>query len=83
MFEELHRCFIAPDKCPNANVSFHLYTRQLESRPYRLDAGNPASISNAPFVDGRPFILLLHGYTGHKDFSPNIEIRPGSHWSTL
>lgn len=35
------------------------------------------NVLKAPFVKGRPVILLLHGYTGHKDYSPNTEIRPG------
>lgn len=38
---------------------------------------DPDKVKEAPFVNGRPLILLLHGYTGHKDFSPNTEIRPG------
>lgn len=34
------------------------------------------TIMDANYVKKRPFIVLLHGYTGHKDFSPNTEIRP-------
>lgn len=35
-----------------------------------------SGILNANYAQGRPFIVLLHGYTGHKDYSPNTEIRP-------
>lgn len=37
------------------------------------------TIANAKFVSGKPLVILIHGYTGHKDFSPNTEIRPGNH----
>lgn len=97
-FDNLHRCHIARNECPNANVTFYLYTRlevvygicilsyssnhssnsarQLAARPHRLDVANNATIIAAPFVPNRPIIILLHGYTGHRDFSPNAEIRP-------
>lgn len=42
------------------------------------------TIDRAPFVLGRPIVVLIHGYTGHRDYSPNTEIRPGyisSNWS--
>lgn len=35
------------------------------------------SIESAPWVKDAPIKILIHGYTGHKDFSPNTEIRPG------
>lgn len=34
------------------------------------------TITEANFIRDRPFIILIHGYTGHHDFSPNTEIRP-------
>ncbi|XP_059046364.1 lipase member H-A-like [Achroia grisella] len=34
------------------------------------------SLESAPWVKGAPVKILSHGYTGHKDFSPNTEIRP-------
>lgn len=46
--------------------------------PHRLDVADMSTIQEAPFAAGRPFVMLLHGYTGHRDFSPNTEIRPGN-----
>lgn len=106
-FDNLHRCFIVPDRCPNDNVTFYLYTRygrhinrkpcidngsealdppppflrQLSNQPHRLDVGNVATIQSAPLAVNRPIVVLLHGYTGHRDFSPNTEIRPGNWFS--
>lgn len=33
-------------------------------------------IKGANYVQGRPFVVLIHGYTGHKDYSPSTHIRP-------
>lgn len=51
--------------------------RAIDNSPYLLDLGNEQSLKDAPFVEGRPVKILIHGYTGHRDFSPNTEIRPG------
>lgn len=37
---------------------------------------NEQTITSANYAQGRPFVVLLHGYTGHKDYSPNSHIRP-------
>ncbi|KFB48158.1 AGAP007991-PA-like protein [Anopheles sinensis] len=37
---------------------------------------NPDTIMNANFARGRPLIVLIHGYTGHRDYAPNPTIRP-------
>ena len=34
------------------------------------------TITSAKFIRDRPLIFLIHGYTGHKDFEPNVSIRP-------
>lgn len=34
------------------------------------------TVTSANYAQGRPFVVLLHGYTGHKDYSPNSHIRP-------
>lgn len=34
------------------------------------------TVNSAPYAKGRPFLVLIHGYTGHKDFSPNSHLRP-------
>lgn len=37
---------------------------------------DPQAVNSANYAKGRPFIVLIHGYTGHKDYSPNSHIRP-------
>lgn len=75
---EMHRCQISTDTCPNPNISFFLYTRQQQQFPHQLDLRSNETIDFAPFVRGRPIVVLIHGYTGHRDYSPNTEIRPGN-----
>lgn len=72
----LRRCFFTPRHCPNQNITFHLYTRDTQSSPTILDMNNPQAILRAKFALSRPLIVLIHGYTGNKDFAPNRQIRP-------
>ncbi|XP_059491254.1 pancreatic triacylglycerol lipase-like [Neocloeon triangulifer] len=72
---DLRDCFTTDLECPNENVTFHLYTRSNPETPYDLKLDDK-SIRNAPFVKDRPIKILIHGFTGNKDFSPNTEIRP-------
>lgn len=53
------------------------FCRSTQQNPTQLNMAKSKDILNAPFVKGRPLIILFHGYTGHKDYSPNTEIRPG------
>ncbi|KAJ8721489.1 hypothetical protein PYW07_002264 [Mythimna separata] len=69
-------CIAPPMECPNENVTFWLYTRQNEDEPHQVLAMDQESIKSAPWVQDAPIKILIHGYTGHKDFSPNTEIRP-------
>lgn len=71
-----NQCFTTIRECPNENVTFHLYTRDTQSQPVQLDMNQPSSILKAKFADGRPLVILFHGYTGDKDFAPNRQIRP-------
>lgn len=75
-FEDFLKCYIAEDKCPNSNVTFHLYTRETANNPTQLDMANGQTVTTAVLGKSKRVFVLLHGYTGHKDFSPNIEIRP-------
>lgn len=70
------RCFYIPAQCPNKDVTFHLYTRAKQSEPVQLNMIQPDSILQANFVKDRPLIILIHGYSGHKDYAPNNLIRP-------
>jgi pimeloyl-ACP methyl ester carboxylesterase len=62
--------------CPNKNVTFFLYTRDTQNKPVQLNVNKPKSILKAKYAKGRPLIVLIHGFTGHKDYSPNTQIRP-------
>ncbi|VVC37247.1 Lipase/vitellogenin,Triacylglycerol lipase family,Lipase, N-terminal,Alpha/Beta hydrolase fold [Cinara cedri] len=73
-FSTFESCIEPPSRCPNPNITFYLYTRNVEA--YVLDFTKPESFLEAPFVLHAPIKLLIHGYTGHKDYSPNTELRP-------
>lgn len=70
------RCFFTEPQCPNQDVTFFLYTRDHQNEPVHLDMNIPETISNADFAKNRPLVVLIHGFTGHRDFSPNTQIRP-------
>jgi pimeloyl-ACP methyl ester carboxylesterase len=70
------KCFYADHECPNVDVSFFLYTRETQNDPTVLNIANPETSFKAKFVINRPLVVLIHGYTGDKDFAPNKQIRP-------
>ncbi|XP_046962859.1 lipase member H-A-like [Vanessa cardui] len=74
LFDDI--CVSPPLICPNENVSFWLYTRANKDNPHELKVSDTNSIASAPWVKNSPIKVLIHGYTGHRDFSPNTEIRP-------
>ncbi|EAA12397.4 AGAP007991-PA, partial [Anopheles gambiae str. PEST] len=49
---------------------------ETQNNPTQLDMFNPESVTSANFIKGRPLIVLIHGYTGHRDYAPNPTIRP-------
>lgn len=53
------------------------FIRENNNNPVELKAMKSESLKTAPWVKGAPIKILIHGYTGHKNFSPNTEIRPG------
>ncbi|XP_045495126.1 lipase member H-A-like [Colias croceus] len=67
-------CVLPSLICPNENITFWLYTRQNAHAPVEIKAKD--LIDSTPWVKGAPIKILIHGYTGHKDFAPNTEIRP-------
>ncbi|GBP49664.1 Pancreatic lipase-related protein 3 [Eumeta japonica] len=69
-------CVTPPMECPNINITFWLYTRSTQDTPHELKALDTETITSASWVKDAPVKILIHGYTGHKDFSPNTEIRP-------
>ncbi|KAL4715542.1 hypothetical protein ACJJTC_009168 [Scirpophaga incertulas] len=73
---DFSECVSPPMECPNVNITFWLYTRANKDNPHQLFANDASSIKSAPWVKDAPIKILIHGYTGWKDFSPNTEIRP-------
>ncbi|XP_036224293.2 endothelial lipase [Bactrocera oleae] len=67
------KCFVAKSECPNENVTFWLYTNATSNAPVQLD---PLKLQKTDFPVRRPVKILIHGYTGHRDFAPNTFIRP-------
>ncbi|XP_037958802.1 inactive pancreatic lipase-related protein 1 [Teleopsis dalmanni] len=37
---------------------------------------NPANITRELFEPALPLKIIIHGFVGHRDYSPNIEVRP-------
>ncbi|XP_026315750.1 pancreatic triacylglycerol lipase-like [Hyposmocoma kahamanoa] len=72
----LNQCILPPPVCPNANVTFFLYTRANKDNPHQLFALDPQSITSAPFVKDAPIKIIIHGYTKDKDSIPNTLLRP-------
>ncbi|EDW03903.1 GH11499 [Drosophila grimshawi] len=67
-------CFVDRSvECPNSNVTFWLYSNSTRDTPVQLD---PLELNPWDFQPPRPVKILLHGYTGHRDFAPNNHIRP-------
>jgi pimeloyl-ACP methyl ester carboxylesterase len=69
-------CTLTRPECPNANITFFLYTRETQDNPVQLDLSDPKSVINAKYAKDQPLIILIHGYTGDKDYSPNSHVRP-------
>ncbi|XP_013136832.1 PREDICTED: pancreatic triacylglycerol lipase-like [Papilio polytes] len=69
-------CVTPPLDCPNENITFWLYTRANKDDPHQLRFADPTSIDKAPWVPNEKIKIIIHGYTGHKDFAPNPQIRP-------
>lgn len=48
-----------------------------QDSPVKLDPSNPQTIHDAKFVKMAPLKVIFHGFTGYRDYSPNMELRPG------
>nr|ABA71709.1 male accessory gland protein [Drosophila melanogaster] len=66
-------CFSLQNEiCPNANISFWLYTKENQE-------GTKLSVfelNRFEFYHHKPLKVLIHGFNGHRDFSPNTQLRP-------
>ncbi|XP_026315683.1 pancreatic triacylglycerol lipase-like isoform X2 [Hyposmocoma kahamanoa] len=70
------KCFRPQLKCPNPNVTFWLYTRANQDNPHQLLVNDPNTITSAPFIKNASIKILIHGFLGNKDNTPNSELRP-------
>uniref|UniRef100_A0A1A9ZN29 Lipase domain-containing protein n=1 Tax=Glossina pallidipes TaxID=7398 RepID=A0A1A9ZN29_GLOPL len=62
------------DACPHRDVGFWLFTRDIRENPLKLNASD-LHASDFAFKE-RNLYILLHGYTGDRDYSPNVYVRP-------
>ncbi|KAH8412678.1 hypothetical protein KR009_004492, partial [Drosophila setifemur] len=66
-------CPVARGDCPNKNITFWLYSNATRDNPILL---NPLDLNPWDFQPPRPLKILIHGYTGYRDFAPSSYIRP-------
>ncbi|XP_030383692.1 pancreatic triacylglycerol lipase-like [Scaptodrosophila lebanonensis] len=66
-------CFVVRGDCPNKNITFWLYSNETRDSPVLL---NPLDLNPWDFQPPRPLKILIHGYTGYRDFAPSSTIRP-------
>lgn len=61
----------------NSTYNLFVFIHSRYTDDYVLDVTKPDTLLEAPFILHAPIKLLIHGYTGYKDYSPNTELRPG------
>lgn len=68
-------CVYGDNTCPNDKITFWLYTKETQDNPVQL---NILELRADDFrsTTTRRLEVIVHGFTGHKDFSPNPEVRP-------
>ncbi|KAH8324417.1 hypothetical protein KR074_006986 [Drosophila pseudoananassae] len=65
-------CVFGEHQCPNSRVSFWLYTNQTRDNPVQLDPINPQAELFQPRL---PLKILIHGFVGNRNLTPNLEVR--------
>ncbi|XP_017006519.2 inactive pancreatic lipase-related protein 1 [Drosophila takahashii] len=71
--DEESNCFALRDEaCPNANITFWLYTKE---KPEGLEI-SPFSIPVLEFLPMKSLKVLIHGFNGHRNYTPNVQLRP-------
>lgn len=68
-------CFYTDQVCPNSNVKYYLYTHDTADSPMELSLANTSDINSEIFVPNTKLIIILHGYKGHRDKTPNPMLR--------
>lgn len=54
-------------------MKYAIFFSATSNAPVQLD---PLKLQKTDFPVRRPVKILIHGYTGHRDFAPNTFIRP-------
>ncbi|XP_030383958.1 pancreatic lipase-related protein 2-like [Scaptodrosophila lebanonensis] len=70
---EIGPCFVDTGDCPSENVEFWLYSKETRDSPVLLD---PLDLNPSDFEPPRPIDILIHGFTGNRDATPNSNVRP-------
>ncbi|KAH8324392.1 hypothetical protein KR074_006659, partial [Drosophila pseudoananassae] len=67
---EAPNCFqLTDNKCPNSNISFWIYTKDNRN-------GTRVVVTNLSlFIPQRPLKVLIHGFNGNRDYTPNDQLR--------
>ncbi|KAH8298057.1 hypothetical protein KR018_005765 [Drosophila ironensis] len=65
-------CVFAEHQCPNSRISFWLYTNETRDNPVQLDPLNPQPELFEPRL---PLKILIHGFIGNRNLTPNLEVR--------
>ncbi|BFF94793.1 inactive pancreatic lipase-related protein 1 [Drosophila madeirensis] len=65
-------CVFAENKCPNPRITFWLYTNNTCDQPVEVDPLDPQVELFRPSL---PLKILIHGFIGNRDLTPNLEVR--------
>ncbi|XP_071056590.1 phospholipase A1-like [Onthophagus taurus] len=76
IISDFFHCYqiIIQERCPNENVTFWLYNKQVYG--YQLKENELITLQEAPFIPDQRIIFLIHGFTGNRECSPNLQIKP-------
>ncbi|XP_017043708.1 inactive pancreatic lipase-related protein 1 [Drosophila ficusphila] len=70
--QEEMECFsLQEDRCPNANITFWMYTNG-HPRGFEISQNN---IPRHEFEPQKRLKVLIHGFNGNRDFTPNAQLR--------
>ncbi|XP_046389279.1 phospholipase A1 member A-like [Ischnura elegans] len=64
------------ETCTGDEVSFYLYKRDGPSDGIRVYPGEGEALREAGFDPSQPVKVLIHGYTGSRNYDPNPQVRP-------
>ncbi|XP_014284699.1 phospholipase A1 isoform X1 [Halyomorpha halys] len=64
-------CFYVDNVCPNGNISFWLRTRETGFDGIEITEEN---LEHIPLIPNAPLVVLIHGWSGHKNYAPNPEL---------